>query len=194
MPDFDYPLAVANPRVLHVSMECVPFSKVGGMADVVGALPDALRAIGCSGTVLTPCYPQIHGGRRGKEIASFDIDVGGWAHTVRLIKAGRHAVLVDQPTAFDRAGVYSDPITGEGYDDSLFRCLVLQQAARVAVRDGHVAADIVHCHDNHTGLLPTYLKDDGGPPSVFTIHNLAYQGRYAAKKTSPYTGWVARSR
>jgi starch synthase len=89
-------------------------------------------------------------------------------------------VLVDQPAAFDRDGVYGDPRTGEGYGDSLFRCVVLQQAARIALRDGHLSADVVHCHDNHTGLLPAYLRDDGGPRSVFTIHNLAYQGLYGA--------------
>jgi starch synthase len=173
---------VARLKVLHVSMECVPWSKVGGMADVVGALPAALRARGCSASVLTPWYPQLHGPHGGKTIAEFDVDIGGWKHPVRLVRAARHVVLVDQPTAFDRPGVYADPITGEGWSDSLFCCLVLQQAARAAVRDGILPCDLVHCHDNHTGLLPTYLKDDGGPPSVYTIHNLAYQGRYAADR------------
>jgi len=163
-------------------MECVPFSKVGGMADVVGALPAALRAHGCGAKVLTPYYPQLHGPHGGRTLAEFEVSIGGWAHPVRLIRVGKHAVLVEQPTAFDRPGVYADPISGEGWDDSLFCCLVLQQAARTAVRDGHIRCDVVHCHDNHTGLLPTYLRDDGGPRSVYTIHNLAYQGRYAAER------------
>ncbi|MHC4223384.1 MAG: glycogen synthase [Planctomycetota bacterium] len=167
-------------RVLHVSMECVPFSKVGGMADVVGALPAALRREGVEASVLTPWYPQIHKGEVGAELASFDVSVGDAWHPVRLLEGGPHAILVDQPTAYDRPGVYDDPVLGEGFSDSLFRCLVLQQAARVALRDGHLAADVVQCHDNHTGLLPALLMDDGGPPSVFTIHNLAYQGRYGA--------------
>ena len=69
---------------------------------------------------------------------------------------------------------------GRVFADSLFRSVLLSQAARIALRDGHLegGADVVHCHDNHTGLLPAYLIDDEGPPSVYTIHNLAYQGVY----------------
>jgi len=159
-------------------MECLPYSKVGGMADVVGSLPAAQRELGCDSRVLTPLYPRIYKGKVGKELGSFEIDIGGTMHPVRLLRAGRHAVLVDQPTAFDRDGIYADPKTGVGWSDSLFQCLVLQQAARTALREGLLAADIVHCHDNHTGLLPAYLKQDDGPASVFTIHNLAYQGLY----------------
>jgi len=168
-------------------MECVPFSKVGGMADVVGALPAALHATGVDCRVLTPYYPRIYRGEVGTELAAFDVWVGDTLHRVRLLEAGPHAVLVDQPTAYDRPGVYDDPLTDEGYPDSLFRCLILQQAARIALRDGHLAADLVHCHDNHTGLLPAYLRDDGGPPALFTIHNLAYQGLYGADQF-PLTG------
>jgi starch synthase len=160
-------------------MECLPFSKVGGMADVVGALPRALKATGIEGSILTPYYPQLFDGEVGAELAAFDVFIGGSAHAVRLLRAEPHAILVDQPTAFDRPGVYDNPLTGEGFTDSLFRCLVLQQTARTALRDGHLEADVVHCHDNHTGFLPVYLREDGGPPTVFTIHNLAYQGLYA---------------
>ncbi len=167
-------------RVWHVSMECVPFSKVGGMADVVGALPAALRGVGVDARVLTPYYPQLYRGEVGAEVGAFDVWIGDAPHRVRLLEAGPHTVLVDQPTAFDRPGVYDDPTRGEGFDDSLFRCLVLQLAARVAFQRGILEADIVHCHDNHTGILPAYVKDDGGPKSVFTIHNLAYQGVYGA--------------
>ncbi|MHC4955676.1 MAG: glycogen synthase, partial [Planctomycetota bacterium] len=175
---------MAKLRVLHVSMECVPYSKVGGMADVVGSLPAALRDVGWYAAVMTPYYPRLFklpGKRRVKELASFDVEVGGTAHPVRLLAVDKHTVLVDQPTAYDRDGVYADPATGVGYSDSLFQCLVLQQAARVALRDGVLKADIVHCHDNHTGMLPAFLRDDNGPRSVFTIHNLAYQGRYSAE-------------
>lgn len=191
-------------------MECVPYSKVGGMADVVGALPKALAEHGCLGGTLSPWYPQattLKGPpiptlpkapkkkrskkKKGRAAdvpaqgvvvhAEFPIEIGGTTHNVRLLRAGEHDLLVDLPAAFDRAGVYADPETGEGYADSLFRCLVLQQTARVALREGHIRADLVHCHDNHTGLLPAFLQDDDGPPSVFTIHNLAYQGVYEDK-------------
>ena len=163
-------------RVLHVAMECFPFSKVGGMADVTGALPGVLGGLGIECRVLTPYYPQIHKGAVGKELAVFDVWIGSAAHRVRLLEAAPFGILVDQRTAFDRAGVYDDPASGHGFWDNLFRCLVLCQAARLAVRQGVYAADVVHCHDNHTGFVPVYLKDDMGPPTVFTIHNLAYQG------------------
>jgi starch synthase len=165
-------------RVLHVAMECIPFSKVGGMADVTGALPAVLEELGIESRVMTPYYPQIYKGPLGREIAAFDVWVGSAAHRVRLFETEPHGILVDQPTAFDRPGVYDDPGSGQGFSDNLFRCLVLCQAARAAIRQGVFAADVVHCHDSHTAFVPVYLKDDGGPPSVFTIHNLAYQGIY----------------
>jgi len=167
-------------RVLHVAMECFPFSKVGGMADVAGALPAVLKDLGVECKVLTPYYPQLFKEPPGKEIAAFDVQVGSTPHRVRLLETGDYGILVDQPTAFNRGGVYDDPASGSAYWDNLFRCLVLCQAARLAVRQGVFAADVVHCHDNHTGFVPVYLKDDGGPPTVFTIHNLAYQGIYGA--------------
>jgi len=164
-------------RVLHVAMECFPFSKVGGMADVTGALPGVLDELGIECRVLTPYYPQLYKGPVGKEIAAFDVWVGSAAHRVRLLETEPYGILVDLPTAYDRAGVYDDP-SAHGYGDNLFRCLVLCQATRAAIRQGVFAADIVHCHDSHTAFVPVYLKDDGGPPTVFTIHNLAYQGIY----------------
>lgn len=167
-------------RVLHVAMECLPFSKVGGMADVTGSLPGVLAALGHECRVLTPYYPQLYKGPVGREIASFDVWVGSAAHRVRLLEAEPFGVLVDQRTAFDRAAVYDDPATGAGYGDNLYRCLILCQAARAALRQGVLSADVVHCHDNHAAMVPVYLKDDAGPPTVFTIHNFAYQGVYGA--------------
>jgi starch synthase len=178
-------------KALHVAMECYPFSKVGGMADVVGSLPAAQREAGVETQVLTPYYSQVYkGGDRsalGAELARFEIEIGGVSHPVRLLEGDEHTVLVEEPVAYDRPGIYDNPHTGVGFDDSLYRCLVLQQTARVALREGLLSADVVHCHDNHTGLLPVYLKDDGGPPSVFTIHNLAYQGIYSGDDF-PITG------
>ena len=159
-------------------MECVPYGKVGGMADVVGALPGALEPVGIDARTVVPYYPRIYKGKIGEELAAFDVYVGDVAHPVRLLDAPPFGILIDQPAAFDRAGIYNEPNRGEGFGDNLFRCLVLQQAVRTALARGDIEADIVHCHDNHTGLLPVYLKDDGGPPSVFTVHNLAYQGLY----------------
>ena len=165
-------------RVLHVAMECFPFSKVGGMADVTGALPRVLGELGIECRVLTPHFPQLYKGPVGKELAVFDVWVGSAAHRVRLLEAEPYGILVDLPSAYDRAAVYDDPATGKAYGDNLYRCLALCQAARIGLRQGALSADVVHCHDNHAGFLPVYLRDDAGPPTVFTIHNLAYQGLY----------------
>jgi starch synthase len=147
------------------------------MADVTGALPEVLAGESIESRVLTPYYPRLYQGPVGKELAVFDVWIGSSAHRVRLLEAG-HAILVDQPTAYDRPGIYDDPQSGQGFTDNLYRCLVLCQAARLAVREQVFPADVVHCHDNHAGFVPVYLRDDRGPPTVFTIHNLAYQGLY----------------
>ena len=71
-------------RVLHVAMEWFPFSKVGGMADVTGALPAVLGAAGIESRVLTPYYPQLYKGPVGRELAVFDVWVGSATRRVRL--------------------------------------------------------------------------------------------------------------
>ena len=96
-------------RVLHVAMECLPYSKVGGMADVTGALPGVLAALGHECRVLTPYYPQIWKGPVGKELASFEVWVGSAPHRVRLLEAEPYGILVDQPTALDRPGCSGPP-------------------------------------------------------------------------------------
>jgi starch synthase len=96
--------------------------------------------------------------------------------------------LIDDPALFDRPGIYADPATGLGYDDNGERYVGFSAAAAwVAARppDGF-AADVVHCHDHQAALVPAFLRF--GPPglradraigTVFTIHNLGYQGVFA---------------
>ena len=83
------------------------------MADVVGALPAALAGQDIECSVLTPYYPQVYRGEVGRELAAFDVHIGDVAHPVRLLAAEPYGILVDQPTAYERPGVYVNPHTGE---------------------------------------------------------------------------------
>ena len=90
-------------RVLHVAMECLPFSKVGGMADVTGALPAVLKELGIESRVMTPYYPHIYKGPLGREIAAFDVWVGSAAQFCGDSKLHSAALmLVNYPSLHSR--------------------------------------------------------------------------------------------
>ncbi|MBI2834448.1 MAG: glycogen synthase GlgA [Acidobacteria bacterium] len=182
---------LARPRkhdallVYMISSEAVPFAKTGGLGDVAGALPLALGRLGHDVTVILPRY-------RGSEpaLASTDrrvVPLGGRpfdvAFLVRPLGENARAVLVDCPELFDREGIYGWGITD--HPDNPRRFALLSRAALEYIRDAGVRPSIIHAHDWPTGLAPLYLhtrfREDpliGGVATVFTIHNLAYQGLY----------------
>ncbi|MGE3957701.1 MAG: glycogen synthase GlgA [Vicinamibacterales bacterium] len=169
-----------------IGSEALPFSKTGGLADVLGALPPALARLGWDVTLFTPRYRGIEAGEFREE---FSLSVGGQASTVRLFEAslgdGARALLVDEPSLYHREFFY-----GEGsadYADNPRRFAVLARAALDWASRQAEPTSIVHAHDWQAGLAPLYLWTlyRGGHAladtrTVFTIHNLAYQGRYAA--------------
>jgi len=174
-----------SPRtVLMLASEAVPFCKTGGLADVAGALPVALARLGHEVTLAVPRY-------RGMDAELTDdplsVSLGGRAFSVgiteRRLAAGARAVLLDCPELFDREGLY-----GAGNDDyadnarrfGLFARAALEYAARAGRR-----IDVLHAHDWQAGLAPLYRRTifRAHPvfehtASVFTIHNLAYQGLF----------------
>jgi starch synthase len=165
-----------------VVSEALPYSKTGGLGDVGGALPSALARLGHSVTVVTPRYRGIDG---GEAIATFDR--GAWlnAPACRLLERrhddGVRFWLLDCPGDFDRVEIYGPP-TGD-YPDNHRRFAVLARAAIEGARARGFSPDVVHAHDWQAGLVPAYLRTVyAGDPrlrlagSVFTIHNLAYQG------------------
>ena len=171
--------------ILQVTSEIAPFSKTGGLADMTGSLALALARLGHSVTIVAPRY-------RGVDIASapfarLRIGFGDGIHEVDLIDhtlAERvRVIFVDYAPYYDREGVYGT--AGVDYPDSAFRFALLSRAAADIV-GAHVQPSVVHAHDWQTGLTPFYLsrrpaRDPGDrPPVVFTIHNLAYQGVFAA--------------
>jgi len=179
-------------QILQVSAELFPLLKTGGLADVAGALPLAMRSAGQDVRVLLPGFPAIVAGVvDSRPIAEF---AAPWGERVRL-RLGHvpidgapaiPAYVIDAPWLYDRPGnPYEDP-SRQAYGDNHRRFALLGWAAAQLARDldPHWRPELVHAHDWHAGLAPAYLafaQPDGRPRvgSVFTVHNLAFQGLFA---------------
>jgi starch synthase len=167
-------------KVLAVASEVFPLIKTGGLADVVGALPGALAAHGVEVRTIVPGYRAVMAAMPGAPVAhTFPDLMGGPARLRAGIHAGLAVFFLDAPHLYDREG---GPYGGlaSAWPDNPQRFAALCQAA-AAIGRGAVAdwrPDLVHAHDWQAGLTPAYLKYDGGPPmpTVFTVHNLAFQG------------------
>ena len=172
-------------HVVMVTPEAHPFAKTGGLAEVAGALPLALGRLSHRVTVIVPRY-------RGMDAEPFrqtTFSLGGRSVTVafarRAIAERVDAVLVDVPDLFDREGLYG---TAAGdYADNAWRFAVFSRAALEFLRQSGERPSIIHAHDWQAGLAPAYQKmhfsNDpivGGVPTIFTIHNLAFQGIFPA--------------
>jgi len=173
-------------RVLMVASECVPLVKTGGLADMVGGLSRALAGLGCESRVVMPSYPGVAERVRGvKPIARYDDLFGGPAIlSTAEVDNGPGFVLLDAPHLFARPGTPYSGSDGKDHADNHLRFAALCRAAgRLVVEqpDGWTV-DIVHGHDWQAGLTSAYLSlgDAGLPPSVFTIHNIAFGGLFPA--------------
>ena len=172
------------PSVLLIGSEAVPFAKTGGLADVLGALPSALARLGWDATLVMPRYRGVDA---GVLVDQFPVSVGGYTRELGFYEApiadGGRAILVDCPDLYDRDSLYAS--AGVDYPDNARRFAVLTRAAFEWAARSKVAPSVVHAHDWQAGLAPVYLKTHyathpvlAGVPSVFTIHNLAYQGLF----------------
>ena len=174
-------------KALHVCSELYPLLKTGGLADVMGALPFAQREIGIDARILLPAYPAISAGIPQTDVvAEFDNFAG---HIV--LRYGRYngigVYLIDVPYLYDREGNPYHDADYADYADNYKRFALLGWvgAELAAGLDYFWRAQIVHAHDWHAGLTAAYLFDKGRPAkSVFTIHNLAYQGLFDRKHLS----------
>lgn len=167
-------------RVLSVASECVPLVKTGGLADVVGALPAALKGQGWEMRVLLPAYRALRTQAKGWPVVWQDADLWGGAGRVLAGQVGEISVLLlDAPHLFDREG---GPYAGPKGDwaDNPQRFAALSWVAAAIARDGMPGwkPDILHAHDWQAGLAPAYLHYHGakGCKSVLTVHNIAFQG------------------
>ncbi|WP_018699453.1 glycogen synthase GlgA [Amorphus coralli] len=169
-------------QLLSVASEVFPLVKTGGLADVVGALPAALAEEGVQALTFVPGYPAVMEALEdGETVADLDPILGGEARVLRGRAAGLDLAVLDAPSLFARpGGPYSMPGGGEWSDNGV-RFGTLCRAAALVARgaiDGY-RPDVVHCHDWQAGLTPAYLhfSPDPAPPSVATIHNIAFQGQ-----------------
>jgi starch synthase len=161
-------------RILMVASEAQPFSKTGGLADVAAALPKALGKLGHDVTLITPRYRGVSD---GPVVAELTIEVASHPFTARLMAAAPGVLLVDCPELYDRSGIYYDA-QGDFTDNAVRYALLSAAAIDWAAEQGN-SFDIIHAHDWQGGLAPLYsraLRRQGTPGTVFTIHNLAYQG------------------
>ncbi len=169
-------------NVLMLAAEIVPFVKVGGLADVVGALPKALHALGHDVRLAMPRYKQIDPERFHLTTVLENIPVPMGSYQVKVsvcegtIGDGIPVYMIDAPRYFERENIY-------GYTDDGERFILFCRAALEAMRALHWSPDVVHCNDWHTGIVPNWMhtvyKDDpffAHTATVYTIHNLAYQG------------------
>jgi starch synthase len=173
---------VSRIRLLSVASEAHPIVKTGGLADVVGALPRALAPEGVEVTTLLPGYPAVMEAlRAASRVAAFDDLFDGEAHLVAGTAAGLEVLAVDAPHLFARlGGPYVGP-DGNDWPDNAFRFAALSRVAAQVARGAapRFVPDVVHAHDWQAGLVPAYLRGDAHrPPVVFTVHNLAFQGKY----------------
>ncbi len=169
-------------KVLILAAEIVPFAKVGGLADVVGALPKALRKLGHDVRLVMPRYRQVDPQRfqLGTVAENVSVSIGNFQVQVcvRQGEIGDHipVYMIDAPRFFDRENIY-------GYTDDGERFILFFRAALEAMRTLNWSPDILHCNDWHTGIVPNWMhtiyRDDpffANTATVYTIHNLAYQG------------------
>lgn len=179
--------AMARLRVQFVASEIYPLAKTGGLADVCAGLPRSLAEQGIDVRLVLPAYERTLDVAKNVVLDEALGEVLGIG-PVRLLKgktpdSGLEVWLVDCPTLFRRPGLYQDP-AGNDWPDNAVRFAVFSHAAvHLALRHGGWRPAIVHCHDWHTGLVPLLLagKSRCRPATVFTIHNLAFQGNFPAQ-------------
>ena len=169
-------------RILSVAAEIFPYVKVGGLGDVMAALPKALQRLGVDARVMVPGYPELLDTLPGlKPVKAFDqlMNAGPGQILLGESEGGVPLYLLDLPGLFgDDGGPYGD------WDRAHRRFAALSWAAMDLARFGENqgwSADLLHAHDWPAGLAPAYLALTEGPrvPTLMTIHNIAYQGNFS---------------
>ena len=180
-------------KILYVTSEATPFIKSGGLADVAGSLPQGIKKEGHDIRVVLPLYSDIDEEyKKGlKKATSFNIELGWRSQYVGVMEKkhnGIHYYFIDNEYYFKRDGLY-------GYFDDGERFIFFSKAVAMMIKYLKFKAEIVHANDWHTGLVPLYIEDFAKGDrlyekikTVFTIHNLRYQGIFDYKILSQIGG------
>ena len=181
-------------RVAILSAESVPFAKVGGLADVVGALSRSIADLGCSVAVFLPRYAGLvlPDGASLELVSKIDVPLGG-EDAPALVYALRGPELpphlatyfIANDRYFGRPGIYNDPATGEAYPDNAERFVFYSRACLEAMRAIAFTPEVIHANDHQAALVPAYLKTLYAEDpfyqmtaAILSIHNMGYQGVY----------------
>ncbi len=188
-----------HPRVLFVASEIAPWVKTGGLADVAGALPHALRELGVDVRMLVPAYPALVGALAVAPEVVAELPALGALPPSRLLWVPAGAgpdgarcppmLLLDCPALYARPGNPYLGTDGKDWPDNDLRFGLLSRVAALLGSDASPLAssasspwrpDVIHCNDWQSALAPVYLTQQRGAhaASVMTVHNLAYQGLF----------------
>ena len=179
-------------KVLLAGAECAPFVKLGGLADVMGTLPKELNQIGADARVIMPFHSQMKGKYRAqtRHLADFNINFSGGETYV-----GVEELVYNEVTYYliDNEGFFGDAVyrggLAEGEQYAFFCRAVIEAASRIGF-----IPDVIHCNDWQTGLIPILLRtqyghwDIGHAKTIFTIHNMMYQGEFGFDQFEHWLG------
>lgn len=183
-------------NILVVGSEAAPFARTGGLGDVLGALPSALAKAGHDVKLFIPWYGAIN--TKINKLTPLEcnasVSINGENHPVKLAvvknrRSSAECFFVGNDRLFSRPGIYSDPESGDDFDDNDRRFTFFNRAVLQLVKELDFRPDVIHCHDWQAGLIPALLKTEYAydeffayTRTLFTIHNLAYQGLFEAKR------------
>ncbi|MBW1784022.1 MAG: glycogen synthase GlgA [Deltaproteobacteria bacterium] len=188
-------MADSEMKVLFLSPEAVPFAKTGGLADVSGSLPSALRNLGLDVRMVLPYYRMVRDGEFPVHPLIDDLQVTLGAETLvsRVLETRSEeevpVYLIEREDLYDRSNLYGN--SRGNYYDNLERFTYLAYGALRIAERLNFRPDIIHCHDWQTGLVPALLRGPFRTSSwftdtrtVFTVHNIGYQGLFPASRLS----------
>ncbi|MBD3224506.1 MAG: glycosyltransferase [Caldithrix sp.] len=181
-------------KVLYLASEVAPFSKAGGLADVIGALPKSLKGLNQEIRMMIPKYKFINERkyvlREVIRLREIPVELNGQ----QKVASVKSAFLPDSKVQiyfieiedyFNRPGIYTDPKTNKPYEDNAERFAFFAKAALETLKKLSWQPEIIHCNDWQTAFVPVYLKTEymndpffKGVKTVYTIHNLTSQGEF----------------